>query len=234
MALTALLIGLVGSLHCVGMCGPIALALPSRQQLSQNLLISRLLYNAGRVLTYAMLGLVVGLIGQGFSMAGFQQIVSIGAGVAILIMVLLPARINQRISLLRPAVEFTAYLKRAFGDLFRSKSWYSTFCIGLINGFLPCGLVYAALAGALATGSYLNGTLYMLLFGIGTIPMMLAVSLAGNYINLGLRRWFSRAVPVFMVALAIVFILRGLNLGIPYLSPRVHSSSQIENQTLCH
>lgn len=234
MAVTALLIGLVGSLHCIGMCGPIALALPSRQHLSQNLLISRLLYNAGRVLTYALLGLVVGLIGQGFSMAGFQQIVSIGAGVAILVMVLLPARVSQHISLLKPAVEFTAYLKRAFGSLFRSKSWYSTFYIGLINGFLPCGLVYVALAGALATGSYVKGTLYMLLFGIGTIPMMLAVSLAGNYINLGFRRWFNRAVPAFMVVLAIVFILRGMNLGIPYLSPRLNTSHQVENQTLCH
>ena len=234
MVITAFLIGLVGSLHCVGMCGPIALALPSGNSFLPGLLFNRLMYNLGRILTYGLLGLLIGLVGQGFSMAGLQQVISILAGVAILIMVMLPSALNQRIVLLKPAVDFTAFLKRSFGGLFRSKSALSTFYIGLLNGFLPCGLVYVALAGALATGGYLEGMAYMIVFGLGTLPMMLVVSMAGNYITLGLRRTFNRVIPVFMVALAMLFILRGLNLGIPYLSPQLQHSDQIEQPATCH
>ncbi|MCK5702284.1 MAG: sulfite exporter TauE/SafE family protein, partial [Cyclobacteriaceae bacterium] len=147
---SAFLIGLFGSFHCIGMCGPIALALPIQNNNRLNLIVGRLLYNIGRAITYAAIGLVFGLVGQSLSLAGLQQSVSIIAGVLILLMVLLPSKISQKIYFLKPAYGFSNFKKRKFGALLKKKSVASTFLIGLLNGFLPCGLVYIAVAGAIA------------------------------------------------------------------------------------
>lgn len=230
---SAFLIGLFGSFHCIGMCGPIALALPV-QNSRFNLIVGRLLYNIGRAITYAAIGLVFGLLGQSLSLVGFQQSVSIFAGVLILLMVLLPSKISQKIYLLKPAYGFTNFLKRKFGTLLKMKSVTSTFLIGLLNGFLPCGLVYIAVAGAIATGSSLDGAAYMFVFGIGTLPIMLAVSLAGNFISLNVRKRINKMIPAFMIVLAFLFILRGMNLGIPYVSPKLQQTEITDDSVICH
>ena len=231
---SAFLIGLFGSFHCIGMCGPIALALPVQQNSRFNLIIGRVLYNVGRAITYAAIGLVFGLVGQSLSLVGFQQSVSIVAGVLILLMVLLPSKYSQKLYLLKPAYGFTNFLKRKFGLLLKKKSVASTFFIGLLNGFLPCGLVYIAVAGAIASGGYLEGALYMFVFGIGTLPIMLAVSLAGNFISLNVRKRINKAIPTFMIILAFLFILRGMNLGIPYISPQLQQSEITDDSVICH
>lgn len=231
---SAFLIGLFGSFHCIGMCGPIALALPIQKNSRLNLIVGRVLYNIGRAITYAFIGLLFGLLGQSLSLAGFQQSVSIIAGVLILLMVLLPSKISQKIYLLKPAYGFTNFLKMKFGVLLKKKSTASTFLIGLLNGFLPCGLVYIAVAGALATGSYFGGAVYMFIFGIGTLPIMLAVSLAGNFIGLNVRKRINRLIPTFMIVLAFLFILRGMNLGIPYVSPKINQSEISDDSVICH
>ena len=226
---TAFVIGLLGSFHCIGMCGPIVLALPLGEHGNVAFILGRLLYNAGRVLTYAILGAVFGLLGTGISVAGLQQWASISLGVVILLAVLLPSKSKQvfidklQFSLL------TSRLKIYFGKLFKKSSQGSLFLIGIVNGFLPCGFVYIGIAGAIATGSLLNGILYMALFGAGTIPIMFGVSLAGNFISLKLRQNISRFIPVLASILAIIFILRGLNLGIPYLSPKLVKSNTEQN-----
>ena len=226
---TAFVIGLLGSFHCIGMCGPIVLALPPGEHGNVAFILGRLLYNAGRVLTYAILGAVFGLLGTGISVAGLQQWASISLGVVILLAVLLPSKSKQvfidklQFSLL------TSRLKIYFGKLFKKSSQGSLFLIGIVNGFLPCGFVYIGIAGAIATGSLLNGILYMALFGAGTIPIMFGVSLAGNFISLKLRQNISRFIPVLASILAIIFILRGLNLGIPYLSPKLVKSNTEQN-----
>jgi len=226
---TAFVIGLLGSFHCIGMCGPIVLALPPGEHGNVAFILGRLLYNAGRVLTYAILGAVFGLLGTGISVAGLTQWASISLGVVILLAVLLPSKSKQvfidklQFSLL------TSRLKIYFGKLFKKSSQGSLFLIGIVNGFLPCGFVYIGIAGAIATGSLLNGILYMALFGAGTIPIMFGVSLAGNFISLKLRQNISRFIPVLASILAIIFILRGLNLGIPYLSPKLVKSNTEQN-----
>jgi len=230
---SAFLIGLFGSFHCIGMCGPIALALPVQNN-RLNLIVGRLLYNIGRAITYAAFGFVFGLIGQSLSLVGFQQSVSIFAGVLILLMVLLPSKISQKIYLLKPAYGFTNFLKRKFGALLKRKSVTSTFPIGLLNGFLPCGLVYIAVAGAIAAGSSLGGAGYMFVFGIGTLPIMLAVSLAGNFISLNVRKRINKMIPAFMIVLAFLFILRGMNLGIPYVSPKLQQTEITDDSVMCH
>lgn len=231
---SAFLIGLFGSFHCIGMCGPIALALPVQQGNRLNLIVGRVLYNVGRALTYGLIGLVFGLVGQSLSLVGFQQSVSIIAGVLILLMVLLPSKISQKLYLLKPAYGFTNFLKKKFGILLRKKSLSSIFFIGILNGFLPCGLVYIAVAGAIASGGYIEGALYMFVFGIGTLPIMLAVSLAGNFISLNVRKRINKAIPVFMVILAFLFILRGMNLGIPYVSPQLKQTEINDDSVICH
>ena len=231
---SAFLIGLFGSFHCIGMCGPIALALPVQKDNKLNLIVGRVLYNIGRAITYATIGLFFGLVGQSLSLAGFQQSVSIIAGVLILLMVLLPSKVSQKIYLLKPAYGFTNFLKRKFGVLLKQKSVASTFFIGLLNGFLPCGLVYIAVAGAIATGGYLDGAIYMFVFGIGTLPIMLAVSLAGNFISLNVRKRINKLIPAFMIVLAFLFILRGMNLGIPYVSPQLQQSEITDESVICH
>lgn len=231
---SAFLIGLFGSFHCIGMCGPIALALPIQNDNRLNLIVGRLLYNIGRAITYATFGLVFGLVGQSLSLAGFQQSASIFAGVLILSMVLLPSKITQKIYLLKPAYGFTNILKRKFGTLLKRKSIASTFMIGLLNGFLPCGLVYIAVAGAIASGGYFDGAAYMFVFGIGTLPIMLSVSLAGNFIGLNVRKRIHKIIPAFMIVLAFLFILRGMNLGIPYISPQLQQTEITDESVICH
>jgi uncharacterized protein len=224
---TAFIMGLLGSFHCVGMCAPIALALPVAHKTRWNLLKSRILYNLGRIFTYSLLGAVIGLLGRGLALSGSQQWLSIAIGSLILILMFAPSSLSQKLNVLRPITRFTQAIKKQFTYLFRQKTDFSYFLIGVFNGFLPCGLVYLAMAGALATGSLTDGVFYMALFGLGTFPMMFGVAIAGNFITPTFRTLvYKRFLPVFTVALALLFILRGLNLGIPYLSPKIYVQNQ--------
>lgn len=216
---TALAIGFFGSFHCVGMCGPIALALPGSNQSGWSLLAGRLLYNFGRVVTYTLLGVLFGMVGRIFSLAGFQGPLSVGLGVLILIGVALPGRYSQQLMRVTGLNGLFQPLKSAISKMFRKGTATSLFSIGLLNGLLPCGFVYMGIAGSLTTGSVTGGMLYMMLFGFGTIPAMLAVSMASHLVSLDMRRTINRAIPYMAAALGILFILRGLSLGIPFLSP---------------
>ena len=218
---TGFVIGILGSLHCIGMCGPLALALPSAGQNRADYVVGRILYNTGRILTYAAMGAVFGLIGKTFALAGFQRGVSIVAGLFIL------ATALGWYHLASPSFGF---LRGTWSKLIAQRTRSALFGIGLLNGLLPCGLVYVALAGAAATGSAVGGSLFMVFFGLGTFPAMLAVSLSGKLIHTSLRQKFQRMVPATLAALSILFILRGVSLGIPYVSPDLSS----EKPACCH
>ncbi|MCC6865748.1 MAG: sulfite exporter TauE/SafE family protein [Ignavibacteria bacterium] len=222
--LTGFLIGILGSFHCIGMCGPIALSLPK----SRNLLAARLFYNLGRIATYSMLGLLFGLLGERLEMFGLQRAISISLGIIIIITVITPS--SYRIKLAQKSGFYTGInlLKTYFARLFKMHSYKSMFAIGLLNGLLPCGLVYVGITGAIAVGSQLNGMLFMAMFGLGTLPVMYGVSIAGSVINMNIRRRLNKLLPAFTLILAAVFILRGLNLGIPYLSPKLESKTKTE------
>jgi sulfite exporter TauE/SafE len=212
---TAFLLGLVGSAHCAGMCGPLALALPPTGRTRGSFLAGRLAYNLGRILTYAALGAVFGLLGQGFAVAGLQRWVSLAAGAVILIGLLATSRFLSGL----PVAHGVNWLKAALGKLLHQRSLAAVFALGLLNGLLPCGLVYVACAAATATGSLLRGVEYMAAFGLGTMPMMLGLTLLGARLQAGLRFKLQRAVPFALAVVAVLLILRGLSLGIPYLSP---------------
>ena len=216
---SSFLIGLVGSLHCLGMCGPIVLALPGTTDNRLGFVSGRLLYNLGRAITYAFMGAVAGVIGQGIAMAGFQQWLGIIAGSLMILSVLLPTKAARRILPTQMYDKAMVSLKNRLGSLLSDSSGKSMLTIGLLNGFLPCGLVYLALAGSLVMGSVAGGALYMFIFGLGTLPVMLVASFASGLITGGLRKIITRVIPVGIIVLGVLFILRGLSLGIPFLSP---------------
>jgi sulfite exporter TauE/SafE len=226
---TGFILGFFGSLHCIGMCGPIVLALPSASGSGFSFVFGRVLYNFGRVVTYTLLGLLFGLLGSKIYMFGLQQAVSIALGVIIILWIVIPGGLKNKLRSISGFNLFTIKLKNWFLPLFKKRSKISMLSIGILNGFLPCGFVYMGIAGAMAisTAGPVNGMLFMALFGIGTIPAMLGTSIAGNYINISVKRKFAKIVPVFAVLLAIIFILRGLNLGVPYLSPKYKMKDQI-------
>ncbi|MCG6186589.1 sulfite exporter TauE/SafE family protein [Maribellus maritimus] len=217
--LSAFLLGLMGSFHCAGMCGPIAIALPLHGNTVSQKIFGGALYNIGRTLTYGIMGAVFGLLGQGIQMIGFQQKVSVLMGGVMIVSVLFPALFRNQYSLDKSWFSVVGKLKKSIGQLFTIRSFSSLFFIGLLNGLLPCGLVYMAIAGAIGVGNVGEGSLYMILFGLGTIPMLLAISLAGNVMSLTVRKRINRLIPVLVVVVGLLFILRGLSLGIPYLSP---------------
>ncbi|MFQ5498984.1 MAG: sulfite exporter TauE/SafE family protein [Candidatus Zixiibacteriota bacterium] len=230
---TAFVVGLFGSVHCLGMCGPIALALPQRDKAITNFAVGRLIYNLGRIVTYSMMGVLVGVIGQRINLAGYQQALSVTVGVVILIIVLAPQRFIGRLTPTGLFDAVFARLKQSWQKLFRAGSIPALLAIGILNGFLPCGLVYVALAGAATTGNIATGVAYMFVFGLGTLPAMLATSLAGGVVGSTFRRTLTRAIRPMIAVLAVLFIMRGMSLGIPYLSPRLSSVDQTTEPD-CH
>jgi len=217
--ISAIVLGLMGSFHCVGMCGPIALALPLNNSSWFTRIFGSLLYNIGRAITYALMGAVFGILGEGLHLGGFQSWLSIAMGSVMVLAIVFPALFRGSGKLDKYLYGYNARLKQRFGVLFNQRSYSSLLIIGLLNGLLPCGLVYMALAGAIATGGVASGALFMLIFGLGTLPMLLLLSLAGNVVTASFKSKINKAIPYVIVIIGILFILRGLNLGIPYVSP---------------
>lgn len=229
--LAGLSIGILGSFHCVGMCGPIALSLPIYNVSTWKKLFFITLYNLGRVVAYSLLGAIFGLVGMQFFIGGYQQILSISLGVLILFFLFFNTYSSNKNSYFNI---FSNFIKKQLGSLLRNdKKFYTYIFIGFLNGFLPCGLVYVAIAGAVATGSIANSVLFMAAFGLGTFPIMFSVTVLGKYISLQLRNQMRRAVPLFVGVMAILLILRGLNLGIPYISPEM-KATPTGTHSCCH
>jgi len=212
-------IGIMGSFHCIGMCGPLALSLPLNGL--GNKIYAALLYNFGRVISYSLLGLLFGAIGQSVSLFGWQQILSIVIGVLIIVLMLLPKKVMNLLMISKAGNTFFYKIRQWLSEMLSKKQRSSLLAIGLLNGLLPCGLVYLAIAGSVATGSIIKSGLFMASFGFGTLPVMLGLMLMGNRISLSFRRKLKYVYPVFMILMASVLIVRGLDLNIPYLSPHL-------------
>jgi hypothetical protein len=226
--LIPLALGFLGSFHCVGMCGPIALALPIGKWGARDKVIGILLYNLGRVVTYGFMGLLFGAIGRGFSMAGLQQTVSIILGVCTIAIVIMPASATGRLDAITQHIPYLSAVKRSITTLFKQKTFSSLALIGLLNGLLPCGFVYMALAGAIATASSLSGAGFMMLFGIGTVPAMFLVAFSSHLFPVDVRSRIRKVIPVFMFMIGTILIVRGMNLGLPYMSPKFDDHGHIQ------
>tara|TARA_R110001592_G_scaffold340364_1_gene628497 strand:- start:980 stop:1654 length:675 start_codon:yes stop_codon:yes gene_type:complete len=209
----------MGSLHCVGMCGPIAFMLPVDQTNNYKKFGQIFIYHFGRLMAYGIIGLVFGFLGKGLSIFGAQQKLSIAIGVLMILVVLIPYKTFNKYNLSKPIYKVISKVKNQLGKELKKKSPDTFLTIGFLNGFLPCGLVYMALFGAIAMGNALQGGLYMMLFGLGTIPLMTTAIYFSGLLKGGIRQKVQKAIPVFVVVIGLLFILRGLGLGIPYVSP---------------
>lgn len=233
MLISAFLLGLLGSFHCVGMCGPIAFMLPVDRNNTYKKVTQISLYHIGRLLSYSIMGLVFGLIGKGLNLFGFQQQLSIIIGVIMIIVILIPYKTFNKYNVSKPIYKVISKVKSALGSALKKKTSDTFLTIGFLNGFLPCGLVYMAVFGAIAGGNAAEGSLYMAFFGLGTIPLMTTAIYFSNFLKGAMRQKIQKAIPVFVVLIGVLFILRGLGLGIPYISP-APVSDMVTGSMNCH
>lgn len=220
MLISAFILGILGSFHCVGMCGPIAFMLPVNQSNTIKKLFQVFLYHFGRVLAYGIIGFVFGIVGKNLNIFGTQQILSIIIGFLMIVIVLIPSQLLMKYNFSKPVYKIITKIKIALGTALKKKTADTFLTIGFLNGFLPCGLVYMAVFGAIATGNIVQSSLYMVLFGLGTVPLMTTVVYVGNFFSGKVRQHIQKAIPVCIVIIGLLFIVRGLGLGIPYLSPK--------------
>ncbi len=233
MLVSAIILGLLGSFHCIGMCGPIAFMLPVGRSNNFQKFLRVFLYHTGRLLAYTIIGLFFGVIGKSLNIFGLQQGLSIAIGVLMVLIVLIPSRFLMKYNISKPIYKLISKVKNALGKELKKKTPDTFLTIGFLNGFLPCGLVYMAVFGAIASGHILEGGLYMFLFGMGTIPLMTAAVYAGNFLTGRVRKHIQKAIPVVIVIIGLLFIVRGLGLGIPYLSPKP-VSELVSSNFDCH
>lgn len=217
-------LGLFGSMHCVGMCGPLAMALPVHHLSNVKRFTALLLYQFGRIVTYASLGLLFGFAGRHIYIAGFQQWFSIGIGILVLLLLVLYYYYKKDVQ----PFFMQAFYKKIQGViiiLLRSpKNIWTYLMLGMANGLLPCGMVYVAIAAALTASTVNGGILFMAMFGLGTLPAMMTIGYFGTSLSLNVRTAMRKAVPYSIALMAVVLILRGMNLGIPFISPVLQSA----------
>lgn len=233
MLASAILLGLMGSFHCVGMCGPIAFMLPVDHKRPGKKLLQVFLYHLGRLTSYGIIGLVFGFLGKGLYVFGLQQKLSIIIGVLMIAIILIPYKTFNRYNFSKPIYGILSKLKNQMGKELKKKSPDTFITIGFLNGFLPCGLVYMAVFGSIATANPWMGALFMVLFGMGTIPLMTTAVYFGSMLKGKTKRSVQRLIPVFVVLIGILFILRGMGLGIPYISP-APVTEMVSSAVECH
>jgi sulfite exporter TauE/SafE len=233
MLYTAFLFGLISSFHCIGMCGPIAMMLPVERNNPAKKVTQIVTYHLGRLTAYGSIGLLFGLLGKGLFLAGIQQQMSVIIGIAMIVVIVTPEKIFTQYNFSKPVFRWISRIKQTLGSHFKNKSYKSLFIIGLLNGFLPCGMVYVALFGAIAMQSAGFGVLYMLLFGLGTVPMMSVVVYVNSFLTVPIRNKIQKVIPYVGVIIGVLFVLRGLGLGIPYVSPS-NMSLFIQEKANCH
>ena len=215
------------------MCGPIAMMLPVDRNNEAKKITQIITYHIGKLIAYGILGLIFGLLGRSFYLAGMQQQLSIIVGILMILVAVIPEKVFAKYNFSKPVYRVITKVKSSLGQQFKNKSYKSLFTIGLLNGFLPCGMVYVAIFGAIAMQSVSLGVLYMLLFGIGTIPMLTAVIYISNVLSFSFRGTLQKIIPVVAVVIGMLFIIRGLGLDIPYLSPS-NMSLFVQSEANCH
>lgn len=231
---SAFILGLLGSFHCVGMCGPIAFMLPVDRSNSIKKVSQISTYHLGRLLAYSFIGLVFGLIGKNLYIFGLQQQLSIIIGILMIVVVLLPYKTFSKYNLSKPLYRVISKIKSSLGAALKKKTADTFLTIGFLNGFLPCGLVYMAVFGSLVSASAIQGVLYMGLFGLGTVPLMTTAIYVSKFLNATIKQHIQKAIPVLIIFIGVLFILRGLGLGIPYISPEPIIIDLVTSHKNCH
>ncbi|MDL1913616.1 MAG: sulfite exporter TauE/SafE family protein [Bergeyella sp.] len=218
--LSALGLGIASGFHCIGMCGPIAMSMGIGRKASVNNYIQNILYQSGRIFTYCLLGTIFGILGEGLHLAGWQKYLSIFSGIFLVLLSIFSFK-GKEISHICPLVDqFLPFIQRKLSKFLQKTGYSSRFIAGILNGFLPCGMVYIALTASLSAGSLIKSTLFMFYFGLGTVPFMFGMVMLGNVITASVRNKILKIIPIFTFVLGALLFLRGLGIGIPYTSPK--------------
>ncbi|TDQ82790.1 sulfite exporter TauE/SafE family protein [Sphingobacterium yanglingense] len=221
----AFFMGLFGSIHCAVMCGPLLIAIQGNQKISWVQTFNKLLYQMGRILTYGGLGLLLGLIGNIASVQGWQQFFSLVTGIVLVLIGLSYIFAKNSAALAQFQTRAIQPFARMMGRwLYRPGG---SFIAGVLNGLLPCGMVYMALVSAMNADGVGASFQFMLLFGLGTLPLMLLFSVASMWTKKMVKVRFATIMPILYLLMGIWFILRGANLDIPYLSPLLYIEGAI-------
>jgi len=223
--ISSFLLGIGGSLHCLGMCGPLALSIPYHGGAIPKWL-KLLMYYTAKAIVYGAMGAVVGLFGKGIMLMDWQQGLSIVAGIFIILWACFP--------FIKPGAGhflFQKQFSKLYQVLQQKPKLYHYFSLGFLNGFLPCGLVYTALAAATVSGGAFGGFSAMFLFGAGTAPALVLLVIFKNKMSFQLRKKLKPLSLLLGVAIGALLIVRGMNLGIPYVSPEFQDN---EVKSCCH
>lgn len=220
--ISSFVLGLAGSFHCIGMCGPIALALPLNRKSTGSVLTGILAANTGRVITYTLLGFIIGSIGFSLQLFRVFQVLSVLFGIG-LIAIAWRKQWLKRIEFRAPG--FQHWVSRQMARLLKQNGTSKLFGIGLLNGLLPCGMIFLALANALLAENPVGSAAAMAAFGLGTLPALLGVGFFAQSISQAFRNRLSRAFPYLLSVIGLLVILRGANLGIPVISPKMEQQA---------
>jgi len=225
---TALIIGFAGSLHCVGMCSPLALAVTS---MKKSVLLNRLLYNSGRIFTYGVFGAIVSSAGVIFQFPEFQNILTIALGIALLIIGFAGVS-GVKIPLVTSGLQqFTAFLKSLFSKFLQRKTYASIVFLGALNGLLPCGLTFLALTYCLTLKGPIDGFTFMILFGAGTLPAMFGLTSLINFLINRFHLNIQKVTIGLMIVSGCLLIARVFLIHIPHAPSFEESLIDI---VLCH
>ena len=225
----AITMGLISSFHCIGMCGPIALALPVQKGNSWQIFAGLSVYNIGRAISYAMLGAVIGSVSSSLVWIGYLRYLSVLAGILMLAYVFWPSKQDRYFHPPKFWQQAVNKVKKGMSEMLRSRKLHGWFMLGMLNGLLPCGMVYLALISSVATGSISGGGTFMLLFGIGTLPMMMAVGFFKNWFTPVLRTRIQKLTPVMLAMAGIWLVGRGIFIQYPSVG-----SGASAGITICH
>ena len=217
--LAAFTLGLAGSLHCTAMCGPLLISLSLGDKGKNNYLKSTVIHHSGRIFAYTVMGMAMGLIGSVFSLGGFQQKLSLIAGFFLLMTLVVSMKCKNESG-------FTSWIKKKWAKFIHERNIKKRFLLGALNGLLPCGLVYTALAAAAVTGNWYKGGIFMMIFGIGTFPLLAGFTWSGLKAGGTFQKFKNIILPTATCLTATILILRGMDLGIPYISPEVNADNR--------
>lgn len=224
---TAIVLGLAGSLHCAGMCSPLAMAVTARKPF----VINKVIYNTGRIFTYGLLGVLAAVFGGLFSLTAYQGVLSFTMGAVFLLMGV-GAITGVNIPYLRGGLnKLTLALKKLFGFWLQKKQAGSIFVMGMLNGLLPCGLTYMALTYCFILPTATDGFIFMLMFGLGTWPVMIGLSWL---MSLGFTRLTQHYQRIAMFAFAAVGIWLMVRVFVPHpMTHEITRGKTVSEEVIC-
>ena len=214
---SAFLIGLAGSVHCVGMCGPLALAIPgASKDKGFTFFLRTIAYQISRISGYGVLGLIVGFFSQGMQFTGVQPYFSLLSGILLLFLGFFGIIPEVNAFSKYPIIQhFQVKINRIIGTVMTNEHFSTPFVLGFLNAMLPCGMIYIALGTGLSSGNMSEAALYLISFGLGTLPLMFMVSLSGQFLSLQMRRSWQKAIPIIFIISGIILIYKGMNIDLP-------------------